>query len=203
MGALGKISLRKKIWQAYVSLPSGSETRIFFFCNFKYIPARRKKLEIQSFPHLRDQFTYFLSSGQILEKFASKHGHHRPAAGGGIDEKSSKSWSMTFNIDFRNLESIPIIGYHCFWTMETTSSSHNSFWALRYSIFDFWEIFCKIFAWCSRNIKEGQRWSNKEIISKVFLKMENVVSQSSGRVVWAAGCFYDPEIMLSNDWNTF
>ena len=29
--------------------------------------------------------------------------------------------------------------------------------------------------------------------------MENAVSQSSGGVVGATGCFYDPEIMIPND----
>ena len=48
-------------------------------------------------------------------------------------------------------------------------------------------------------VKEGERIAKKELFSKIFAKIENVVSQSSGGVVRAAGCFYDPEIVFPND----
>ena len=35
--------------------------------------------------------------------------------------------------------------------------------------------------------------------AKLCSKIENVVSQSSGGVVRATGCFYDSEIMFPND----
>ena len=51
--------------------------------------------------------------------------------------------------------------------------------------------------------KEGSTKDKEAIISKIFFKIKNVVSQSSGGVVRATCCFYDPEIMLPNDWNHF
>ena len=40
-------------------------------------------------------------------------------------------------------------------------------------------------------------------ISKCPSKIKNVVSRSSGGVVRAAGCSYESEIMLPNDWDHF
>ena len=61
--------LRKKTGHACACLLNASETRIVFFYNSQHIPARKKKLEIHIFSHFRDQFTDFLTSGQILGKF--------------------------------------------------------------------------------------------------------------------------------------
>ena len=86
----------KKTGHACACLLNASETRIVFFYNSQHIPARKKKLKIHIFSHLRDQFTYFLTSGQILGEIRSNRGSANLRQERGILQNSSKNRSTVF-----------------------------------------------------------------------------------------------------------